>query len=251
MWKIPSIKELAEAGVAFGHKTTKRHPRMAPFIDKIQGTVHLINLEKTREKLKEALRFAEETAKSGGVILFVGTKPSAKEIIKKYAETCQMPYVTNKWIAGTLTNFETISELIKKYLRMKEEKEKNEWSKYTKKEALDRERELQRLERMVGGIKSLERIPDALYLVDIIEEKTAIRECLRKKIKTIAMVDTNANPEKVTYPIPANDDARKSIDIITSLIAQAIMTGKEKTKKTVKKTETPEKEREKIEEEAK
>jgi len=135
-------------------------------------------------------------------------------------------------VAGTLTNFETINQLIKKCLKMNEEKQKGEWNKYTKKEVLELERELQRLERMVGGLKSLEKIPDALYVVDVLEEKTAIRESVRKKIKTVAIVDTNVNPEIITYPIPANDDAIKSIDLITSLVAQAIKEGKEKAKKT-------------------
>ena len=232
MWKIPTIKDLTEAGVALGHKTTKRHPKMAPFLDKIQGTIHLINLEKTLEKLEEALKFLEGLAKNRGVILFVGTKQIAQELVKKYAEECSVPYVINKWVAGTLTNFETINQLIKKCLKMNEEKQKGEWNKYTKKEALELERELQRLEKMVGGLKSLEKIPDALYVVDVLEEKTAIRESVRKKIKTVAIVDTNVNPEIITYPIPANDDAIKSIDLITSLVAQAIKEGKEKAKKT-------------------
>ena len=237
MWKIPTIEHLDEAGMALGHKTTKRHPKMIPFLDKIQGTIHLINLKKTREKLEEALKFLEGLAKNQGVILFVGTKPIAQEVVKKYAETCSMPYVINKWVAGTLTNFETINQLIKKCLKMNEEKQKGEWNKYTKKEALELERELQRLEKMVGGLKSLEKIPDALYVVDVLKEKTAIRESARKKIRTVAIVDTNVNPEIITYPIPANDDASKSIDLITNLVAQAIKQGREKILKTEKNKE--------------
>ena len=237
MWKIPTIKDLTESGVAFGHKTTKRHPKMIPFLDKIQGTIHLINLEKTREKIEEALKFLEDLAKNQGVVLFVGTKQIAREIVKKYAEECSMPYVINKWVAGTLTNFEIINQLIKKCLKMNEEKQKGEWNKYTKKEILELERELQRLEKMVGGLKSLEKIPDALYVVDVLKEKTAIRESARKKIRTVAIVDTNVNPEIITYPIPANDDASKSIDLITNLVAQAIKQGREKILKTEKNKE--------------
>jgi len=237
MWKIPTIKDLTESGVALGHKTTKRHPKMIPFLDKIQGTIHLINLEKTREKIEEALKFLEDLAKNQGVVLFVGTKQIAREIVKKYAEECSMPYVINKWVAGTLTNFEIINQLIKKCLKMNEEKQKGEWNKYTKKEILELERELQRLEKMVGGLKSLEKIPDALYVVDVLKEKTAIRESARKKIRTVAIVDTNVNPEIITYPIPANDDASKSIDLITNLVAQAIKQGREKILKTEKNKE--------------
>ena len=237
MWKIPTIKDLTESGVALGHKTTKRHPKMIPFLDKIQGTIHLINLEKTREKIEEALKFLEDLAKNQGVVLFVGTKQIAREIVKKYAEECSMPYVINKWVAGTLTNFEIINQSIKKCLKMNEEKQKGEWNKYTKKEILELERELQRLEKMVGGLKSLEKIPDALYVVDVLKEKTAIRESARKKIRTVAIVDTNVNPEIITYPIPANDDASKSIDLITNLVAQAIKQGREKILKTEKNKE--------------
>jgi len=235
MWKIPSVKQLQEAGANFGHKTTKRHPKMIPFISKVQSTVHLIDLEKTREKLKKALEFVENLAKNNKIILFVGTKPTAQETVKKYALDCGAPYVVNKWIAGTLTNFETINQLIKKFLRMEAEKTKGEWDKYSKKEALDLNRELARLEKMVGGIKTLEKIPDAIYIVDVIKEKTCLREALRKKIPTIAIVDTNGNPDLITYPIPANDDARKSIELITSLIAEAIEQGKKKPVKEKEK----------------
>jgi len=210
MWKIPSIKQLQKAGVDFGHGTTKRHPKMIPFISKV--------------------KFVKDLAKNNKTILFVGTKPTAQEAVKKYALDCGMPYVTNKWIAGTLTNFETINQLIKKLLRMEAEKSKGEWDKYTKKEALDLNRELERLEKMVGGIKSLEKIPDTLYIVDVIKEKTCLRETLRKEIPTLAIVDTNGNPDLITHPIPANDDARKSVELVTSLVAEAIQQGKKKAK---------------------
>ena len=228
MWKIPSIKQLTEAGVAFGHRRTRGHPKMAPYIKGIVGTIQMIDLEKTAEKLEIALKFLEATAKNQGVILFVGTKPSAKEIVKKYAEEVEMPYVTEKWIAGTITNFETINLLRKKFLKMEEEKNKGEWEKYTKKEILELERELLRLQKMVGGIRNLEKLPDAFYLIDLVEEKTAVREITRKKIPTVALVDTNTNPELVSHPIPANDDAIKSVELITSLVAEAIKEGNEK-----------------------
>lgn len=231
MVKIPSINELSKAAVNFGHRITKRHPKMTPYIQTVKNTVHLIDLEKTTQKLKEALDFLVDLSAKDGVIIFVGTKPSAKEIIKKYAESIDVPYVNERWIGGTLTNFQTISLLIEKFKKMLDEKIRGEWQKYTKKERLDLERELNRLEKMVGGIKNLNRLPDALYIVDIIEESTAVREAQKKKIPVVAIVDTNANPENVTYPIPANDDAIKSIDLITSLITEAIKEGREKQSK--------------------
>lgn len=230
MVKIPSIDELSKAAVNFGHRITKRHPKMTPYIQAVKNTVHLINLEKTSQKLKEALNFLVDLSAKGGVIIFIGTKPAAKETTKKYAESVGMPYVSERWLGGTLTNFQTISLLIGKFKKMLEEKEGDEWQKYTKRERLDLEKELNRLEKMVGGIRNLNRLPDALYVVDIIEESTAIREAKRKKIPVVAIVDTNANPEEVTYPIPANDDAIKSIDLITSLVAEAIKEGREKSK---------------------
>jgi small subunit ribosomal protein S2 len=230
MVKIPSTNELAKSAIHFGHRISKRHPKMTPYIQGIKNTIHIIDLEKTRQKLEEILSFVTDLSAKNGIVIFVGTKPSAKNIIKKYAEMVEMPYVNERWIGGTLTNFQAISALIEKFKKMLEAKERGDWQKYTKKERLDLERELNRLEKMVGGLKNLNRLPDALYIVDIVEEATAIREAQRKKIPVIAMVDTNANPEKVTHPIPANDDASKSIELITSLIVEAIKEGKEKSK---------------------
>ncbi|MGB9637531.1 MAG: 30S ribosomal protein S2, partial [Microgenomates group bacterium] len=218
----------------------KRHPKMAPYIQTVKNTIHLINLEKTRQKLTEALNFISDLSTKDGIIIFVGTKPTAKNIIKKYAEMVEMPYVNERWLGGTLTNFQTISALIEKFKRMLKEREEGEWQKYTKKERLDLERELNRLEKMVGGIRNLNRLPDALYIVDIITEATAVREAKRKKLPVIAIVDTNANPEDVTYPIPANDDASKSIELITSLVTEAIKEGREKRKKESEKVEEKE-----------
>jgi len=230
MVKIPSTNELAKSAVHFGHRISKRHPKMTPYIQGIKNTIHIIDLEKTRQKLEEILGFVTDLSAKNGIIIFVGTKPSAKNIIKKYAEMVEMPYVNERWLGGTLTNFQAISALIEKFKKMLEAKERGDWQKYTKKERLDLERELNRLEKMVGGLKNLNRLPDALYIVDIVEEATAVREAQRKKIPVIAMVDTNANPEKVTHPIPANDDASKSIELITSLIVEAIKEGKSKLK---------------------
>lgn len=226
MVEIPSIDELAEAMVYFGHRVGKCHPKMQPYIYSIKNNVYLINLEKTREELKKVIDFVKELIAKNGQILFVGTKPPAKVVLKKYAEEVGMPYVVERWIGGTLTNFSTIYELIKKFKKMEEEKEKGEWEKYPKKERMDLEREFNRLSLLVGGMKNLEKIPEALFIVDLREERTAVKEARRIGVKTIGIVDTNSDPTLVDFPIPANDDAIKSIEIITKLITQAIKEGK-------------------------
>jgi len=234
MVNIPTTEELFEAMVYWGHRVSKRHPKMEPYLYTIKNNVHLIDLERTRECLKKALDFTQEIVSKNGQILFVGTKPAAKEIIKKYAEEVGMPYVNERWVGGTLTNFSVISTLIKKLKKMEEEKNSGDWEKYPKKEKKDLERELSRLTILVGGLRNLEKIPEAIYLVDLRQEKTAVREAKRVKVKTIGLVDTNCDPTSVSYPIPGNDDAIKSIEIITKLIAEAIKGGKEEAK--VKKT---------------
>lgn len=228
MVKLPTIEDLAKANVHFGHKVSKRHPKIQPYLYGVKNTVHIFNLEKTLEKLKISLDFIVSLSERGKVIAFVGTKPSAKRVIKNYAEKIKMPYITERWIGGTLTNFSVISHLINKYKKMLQDKESGEWEKYTKKEKLELERELNRKEKMVGGIKDLSRLPDALYIVDLKEEETAVKEARRMKIPIVAMVDTNNNPELADYPIPANDDATKSIELITGLIIEAIEEGRKK-----------------------
>jgi len=230
MVQIPSIDDLFKANVHFGHRTSKRHPKMEPYIFGAKNTIHIIDLEKTAVKLKEALDFIVEKVAQGGLILFLGTKPSAKEIIKKYAEKVGMPYIAEHWVAGLLTNFSTINHLIGKFKKTLKDKEAGEWEKYTKKERLDLEKELNRLEKMVGGIRNLDKLPQAIFIVDIQEESTAVREAKRAKIPTIAIVDTNVNPELIDFPIPANDDAVKSIELITGLVAAAIEEGQNKLK---------------------
>lgn len=229
--KTPSLIELAKAGVHLGHRTTKRSPRMEPYIYGVKNTIHIISLEKTIEKLEAALNFLVKTVSQGATILFVGTKPSAKDIIKKYAQEIDVAFVIERWLGGTLTNFSTISKLVEKLNKMAEEKKQGAWEKYSKKENLELERELNRLETMVGGIRSLKKKPDIIYLVDIQKEKTAIREARRCKIPVVAIVDTNANPELVDWPIPANDDALKSIELITKLVVEAIKGGRKKIKR--------------------
>lgn len=237
MPNIPTTEQLFEAMVHFGHRVSKRHPKMTPYLQTIKNGVYWINLEKTRECLKKTTDFIKEIVSQGGIILFVGTKPSAQAVIKKYAEEVKMPYVIERWLGGTLTNFSVISGLIKKLKKMEEEKEKGEWEKYPRKERFDLERKLTRLSLLVGGMKNLEKLPEALYLIDLREEKTALREARKTKTKIIGLVDVNCNPTLVDYPIPGNDDAIRSIEIITKTITEAIKEGQNEAKAEIKSSD--------------
>ena len=223
---MPSIDELAEAGAHLGHSKNKCLPKMKPFIYALRNNIHFIDLDKTVEKLQEAVNFVIEQVSAGSNILFLGTKPIAKDIVEKYAQKAGVPCVKQRWLGGTLTNFSTIFKLIEKFNKMSQESESDDWKKYTKKERLDLSRELKKLETMVGGISSLKKKPDLIYIVDIIHEKTALLEAIKCKVPVIAIVDTNTNPELVDYPIPSNDDALKSVEIITRLMAEAVIVGK-------------------------
>ncbi|MBU4370257.1 30S ribosomal protein S2 [Patescibacteria group bacterium] len=228
--KMPSTDELAKAGVHLGHHKTKRSPKMEPYIYGVKNNINIIDLDKTVEKLQLAVNFLTELASQGGVVLFVGTKPAAKDIIQKSAQEIGAPFVVEHWLGGTLTNFSTISELMKKLNKMTEEKKQGGWEKYSKKEQLEIKKKLNRLEKMVGGMREINKKPDAIYVIDLQKEKTAIREARRSKVPVIALVDTNSNPELVDWPIPGNDDAVKSIELITSLVAEAIEQGRKKIK---------------------
>ncbi|MFA6321911.1 MAG: 30S ribosomal protein S2 [Candidatus Buchananbacteria bacterium] len=225
MSQIPDLMTLLKAGSHFGHKLSKRHPKMEPYIFMNKGGFHIINLEQTQIKLQEALDFAKKVVSNGGTILFLGTKKQAQPIVVKYAKECGMPYVTERWLGGTFTNFGEISRMIRKLTDLKKKKALGQLEKYTKKEQLEFNKTIEKLDRMVGGIENMSKIPDAVFVVDIKKEKTAVAESLKKNISLIAMVDTNINPEIINYPIPANDDAVKSIEIVTSLMAEAVKEG--------------------------
>jgi small subunit ribosomal protein S2 len=224
--KYELLKAMAEAGVHFGHKTSSWSPKMQQYIHGTKGTVHVINLEQTIEKLEAAEAFVADLAQKGGVMLFVGTKPPAKTIVEAEAKRCGMPYVTNRWLGGTLTNFSAISKRLKYFLDLEERKSRGELAKYTKKEQLEFSKELKDLESKFGGIKFLGKAPDALFIIDITKETTAVSEAARTGVPTVAMVDTNADPTKVTHAIPANDDAITSIAFIMARIADAVLKGK-------------------------
>lgn len=228
--KVPTLLEMLKSGVHFGHQTGKWHPKMEPYIYCVRNGVHIIDLEKTQKKLEEALNFVKETVASGGTVLFLGTKTQAKKIVKEAAQSCGMPYIVERWLGGTFTNSKTVLKLIKKYQKMKKAHEKGEWKKYTKKEQLVKERELSKLDTLIGGVGDLEKLPEAIFVIDMKDEKTAVVEANKVNIPIVGICDTNVNPKKATYPIPANDDATKSIEMITNLIAEAVNEGKQTTK---------------------
>ncbi|MBU1202951.1 30S ribosomal protein S2 [Patescibacteria group bacterium] len=219
---LPTLEELLKSGVHFGHQTSKRYPKAASYIHSQRGGVHIIDLQKTVEGLQKAIDFVTKLTKGGGLILFVGSKKQAKAIVKEQAIGCGMPYIIGRWLGGTFTNFENIVKLTKKLEKMEREEEDGTWDLYTKKEQVVFKKEMEKLQENVGGIKQMKNLPKAIFVVDIKKEKTAIAEANKMKIPVIAMVDTNVNPELVDYPIPANDDALKSIEIITSLLADAV-----------------------------
>ena len=221
-----SLIELLKSGVHFGHQQSRWHPKMKQFIFTERSGVHIIDLEKTRTKLNEALAYAQDLSSRGGIIVFIGTKKQAQSIVKRHAEACGSPYVINRWIGGLLTNFTIIKKMIDRLLDLTKKQASGDLDKYTKKEQSEFNKEIIRLQTLVGGISELRKIPDAVFVVDLKIEKTAIREAQRKGIPIIALADTNTDPSKVTYPIPANDDATKSIDLITGLLAQSILAGK-------------------------
>lgn len=248
MAKLPSLKDLMKAGVHFGHQKSKWHPKMKPFIFVEKNGIHIINLEETQKAIGNALEFLTETVSRGGTVLFVGTKRQSQELVKDAALACNMPYVTTRWLGGTLTNEVSVLGLVRKYRKLKEEKASGKLDKYTKKEQLSISREITRLEESVGGMERLERIPSAIFIADIRHDKTAVKEATIKKVPIIAICDTNTNPELVEYPIPGNDDATKSIKFMVGVISDAVKAAqvqpeeaktekKIEVKKEVKKTE--------------
>ncbi|HLB66201.1 MAG TPA: 30S ribosomal protein S2 [Candidatus Saccharimonadales bacterium] len=227
------IKKLLESGAHFGHQTSRWHPKMSPYIHSKRDGAHIIDLTKTVDALNEALEFLTKTASAGKQILVVGTKRQAKDIVHKLADDTGMPYVTERWVGGMLTNQKTIGGRIK-YLKDLETKLESGQlaSKYNKLEVQRFEEEIERMNIMYGGIKDMAARVGAVFIVDIIHEANAVREARKLGIKTVAIVDTNADPSLIDYPIPANDDAIKTIQLITDYVGQAITAGKAKSKVT-------------------
>lgn len=238
MFKTPTLVELLQTGAHFGHQASKWHPKMEPYLFGKRNGIHIINLEKTLTKLQTALQAAHDLAAQGKTIMFLGTKRQAREIVEKYAKECGMPYVTGRWLGGTFTNFDEINKIIKKLNDYRDKREKGGFDKYTKKERLEIDRDIEDMEEKVGGIATLTKLPDAMFIVDIRHEKTAVMEAGLKKVPIFAMVDSNVNPEKVAYSIPSNDDAVKAIEMMTRLFAEAVAAGRKEFEKNAGKAKT-------------
>jgi small subunit ribosomal protein S2 len=222
-----SMRQMLEAGVHFGHQTRFWNPKMAPFIFGERNRIHIINLEKTQPLYTEAAGFVKSLVADGGKLLFVGTKRSAREAVQKEAERCGMPFVSQRWLGGMLTNFKTIRQSIKRLAEITELSESGALDKRGKKEATQLRREMEKLERSLGGIKNMESLPDALFVIDVGHEKIAIHEAKKLGIPVVAVVDTNSSPDSIDYIIPGNDDAMRAIQLYASGMADAVLEGKE------------------------
>jgi len=230
------IETMMKAGVHLGHTKTKNHPTMRPYIFSIRNTVSIIDLEKTKEKLAAALDFVKGVASRGGMVLFVGTRPAARKVIIEVAQKTGMPYFAERWIGGTLTNFRTISKRVEYMEILEKEKATGGFEKYTKKERMKKEEEIVRLKRFFDGLRLLKRLPEAVFIVDINHDVTAIREAKKIKIPVVALVDTNSNADLVDWPIPSNDDALPAVSYMVNRIGDAVEGGlREKAKLFEKK----------------
>ena len=225
-----SMRDLLEAGAHFGHQTRFWNPKMNKFIFGARNKIHIINLEHTVKAMNEALTFVNREAARGNKILFVGTKRAASNIISEQATRAGMPYVDHRWLGGMLTNWKTIRQSITRLKEYEKQAEDGTFAKLTKREALERTREMEKLERALGGIKNMNGLPDAIFVIDVDHEAIAIKEAKNLGIPVIGIVDTNSNPDDVDYVIPANDDAIRAVTLYVSAMADAIIAGKEYAK---------------------
>ena len=231
-----SLKDLIESGAHFGHQVRRWNPKMRDYLYGEKEGVHIFDLTKTKVMLEEALVAIKEAASQGKVILFVGTKKQAKDEVRKMAEEAGVYYINERWLGGTLTNFEQIKRSLRRMNDIKSGLEKGEYSSYTKKERLLLDRERERLERFFGGINGMTNLPQLLVVVDIKREKTAIKEANTQKIEVVAIVDSNSDPADVDYAIPMNDDASKALEYVLRLMKDAILEGKGKLAKAQAKS---------------
>jgi len=219
------MKELLEAGVHFGHRTRRWNPKMRPYIFTERSGIHIIDLQQTLQHLNDYAAMVRDVVAKSGTILFVGTKRQAQATVRQEADRCGMPYINQRWLGGTLTNWVTIKQRIDYLLQMERRVDAGEFRTLSKKEQLDIEREIEKLNKRIGGLKTLRRLPEMIFIVDINTEDLAVMESNKLKIPTIAMVDTNSNPDLVDYVIPSNDDAIRAVKLIVSVIADAVEEG--------------------------
>jgi small subunit ribosomal protein S2 len=217
---------MLEAGVHFGHQTRYWNPKMAPFIFGHRNKIHIINLEKTLANFQDAMKFARQLAANRGTLLFVGTKRQARDIMREEAQRAAMPYVDHRWLGGMLTNFKTVKQSIKRLREMETLQQEGGLERMSKKEALTVTREMEKLQRSLGGIKDLQALPDALFVIDVGYQKGAIQEAVKLGIPVVGVVDTNHSPEGIDYVIPGNDDSSRAIRLYARGIADAVLEGR-------------------------
>ncbi len=228
-----TLLELLKSGAHFGHKSSRWNPKMKPYIFAVRNDIHILDLEKTKKSLIKAANFAGQVASTGGSILFVGTKRQSRSIVEAAAKTAGMPYITVRWLGGTFTNFKTIQKTIRKMEKLQELKDSGELeTRYTKKERLLIEREVEKMSKLFAGMKDLKRLPEAIFIADINYDDIALKESLKSKVPIIGVVDSNSNPEGIAYPIPCNDDATKAIELVANVMAEAILEGRSKQQVT-------------------
>ena len=224
---VISMKQLLEAGVHFGHQTRRWNPKMAKYIFTERNGIYIIDLQKTVRKVDEAFNFVRSVAQSGKSVLFVGTKKQAQEAVKEEATKAGMFYVNERWLGGMLTNFQTIQKRIKRLKQLEQMQEDGTFERLTKKEVLALRHEMERLEKFLGGIKEMNRLPGALYVVDPRKERIAVAEARKLNIPIVAIVDTNCDPDEIDYVIPGNDDAIRAVRLLTSRMADAVVEGRQ------------------------
>jgi small subunit ribosomal protein S2 len=221
-----TMRQMLEAGVHFGHQTRYWNPKMAPYIFGHRNKIHIINLEKTLAMYQEALKFARQLAANRGNLLFVGTKRQAREIVREEALRCQMPFVDHRWLGGMLTNFKTVKQSIKRLREMEAMQQDGSFERMAKKEALGLQREMEKLNRSLGGIKELSSLPDALFIIDVGYQKGAVAEANKLGVPVIGVVDTNHTPAGIDYVVPGNDDSSRAIRLYARGMADAVLEGR-------------------------
>jgi small subunit ribosomal protein S2 len=237
---IISMKQLLEAGVHFGHQTRRWNPKMAPFIFMNRNGIHIIDLQQTVTRLNEAYKFAEQIAAEGGTILFVGTKKQAQEAVAEEATRCGMYFVNHRWLGGMLTNYQTIQLRIRYLRELEARRDRGDFDRLPKKEVQHLQDDIVRLERILGGIKDMRRLPNAIFIIDTRKERTAVLEARRLEIPIIALADTNSDPDEIDYPIPANDDAIRAVRLLSAKIADAVIEGRRELEAQQKDSEPEE-----------
>jgi small subunit ribosomal protein S2 len=222
-----SLLELLKSGAHFGHTTSRWNPKMKPYIYTVRNNIHILDLEQTKKALEKATKYASDITAKGGTLLFVGTKRQSKEIVKAAAIACGMPYINVRWLGGTFTNFKTIQKTIRKLEKLENMKMSGELeSHYTKKERLMIEREIEKMKKLFEGIQNMKKLPDAIFVTDVKHDTIAVTEARKSKVKIVGLVDTNSNPVGIDYVIPCNDDATKVIELMCSIISEAVIEGK-------------------------